>query len=120
MCFHVIWTDIRYLQNFTIYTRRNLLRAECQLAKSDIFVACQLVILNAKSNNEVLSPVNIVQPNFSMLLPSDRDSFLVTARAVDRYGTVVDSEMFAIGNIIHPINNTPRSTSTSNFDGKAS
>lgn len=101
--------DIRYLQTFTIHhTSQNMLRTECYLAKSDLFVSCQLVILNINNNKEVLSPVNIIQSNFSMLLPSSEGDFLVTARAVDRYGAAVDLEIFNISYNISII--TPKST----------
>ena len=94
-----------------------MLRAQCHLAKSDLLVDCQLtiVILDVQKNSEVtvLSPVNIMpQSNFSILLPSSNDKFLVTARAVDMHGATVDSEMF---NISHTIAmSTPAARSSSN------
>ena len=69
---------------------------------------CQLVILNVQKNSEVLSPVNIMQSDFSMLLPSSKNKFLVTARAVDIHGDTVDLEMSNISHIITPmITSTP-------------
>ena len=66
---------------------------------------CQLVIVNDKSH-QILSPVNIMQSNFSMLLPTSEDKFLVTARAVDIHGDTIDSEMlnvnFDIATMITP------------------
>ena len=98
---HVIWhTGVTFLQNFTSNISGSLLRATCHLAKSDIFVDCQLVIMNVKENSAVLSPVNIMQSNFNMLLPSRKDEFLVTAKAVDIRGGSVDTEMFNISYII--------------------
>ena len=64
---------------------------------------CQLVILNVEKNSEVLSPVNIMQSDFSMLLPSSKNEFLVTARAVDIHGDTVDLEMSNISHIITPM-----------------
>ena len=96
----ILWfTGIRFLQNFTTSARKNMLRANCHLARSDLFIVCQLVILDAK-NRHVLSPVTIMQSNFSMILPSSEDQFLVTARAVDIHGDVVDSEMFNISYVL--------------------
>lgn len=116
---NVIWhTGVTFLQNFTTSISGSLLRATCHLAKSDIFVDCQLVILNVKENSEVLSPVGIAQSNFSMLLPSSNDEFLVTARAVDIHRDVVDTEMFNISyTIAKMIPPTPDSTSPS-YSGK--
>ena len=94
---------IRFLQNFTTNISGNLLRARCRLVKSDLFVDCQLVILNAEKNSKVLSPVNIMQSNFSVLLPSSKDKFLVTARAVDIHGDTVDLEKFNISYVITPV-----------------
>ena len=92
-----LWfTGIRYLQNFTINKRGNKLKATCHLAKSDSFVDCQIVILNVKNNVEVLSPVNLMRSNFSMLLPSSSSEFLVTARAVRIARGMVYTEKFDI------------------------
>ena len=106
------------MQNFTVHTSRNRLRAECHLAKSDLLVDCQIVILNDKKKTEVLSPVYTVQSNFSILLPSSDDRFLVTARAVIRQGAgaTAETEMFDISYIIVPT--TPKSTSLSNTGSK--
>ena len=84
------------MQNFIADIEGNLLRAKCFLAKSNLFVDCQLVVTNAKKNHQILSPVNIMQSNFSMLLPASKDEFLVTARAVDVHGDTVDSEAFNV------------------------
>ena len=73
-----------------------MLKAKCNLAKSDSLVGCQIVILNVKRNTEVLSPVNIMQSNFSMLLPSDDGEFLVTARGTVYRDTVYYTERFDI------------------------
>ena len=101
----ILFAGIRYLQNFITDIEGNLLRAKCYLAKSNLFVDCQLVIVNDK-NHQILSPVNIMQSNFSMLLPTSEDKFLLTARAVDIHGDTVDSEMFNvnfdIGTMITP------------------
>ena len=106
------------MQNFTTSISGNQLRATCDLAKSDVFVDCQLVILNIKESSEVLSPVNIAQSNFSILLPSSEDEFLVTARAVDIYGDAVDTEIFNVSYIIaKTITPTPDSTNPS-YSGK--
>lgn len=88
-----------------------MLRAKCHLAKSDLFVDCQLTIvkLNVKEkNNRVLSPVNIMQSSFSMLLPISKYRFLVTAQAVNRNGAPVDSEMFNISYVIPATMNPPK------------
>lgn len=67
-----------------------------------------------RKNSEVLSPVNIMQSNFSMLLPSSDDQFLVTARAVkmDGTGAAVGIEMFNISHKTAKI--TSKSTNPSN------
>ena len=75
---------------------------------------CQLVIVNMKENSEVLSPVNIAQSNFNLLLPSRKVKLLVTAKAVDIHGDAADKEMF---NISYMITATPDSTKPS-YSGK--
>ena len=106
------------MQNFITDIEGNLLRAKCYLAKSNLFVDCQLVIVNDKSY-QILSPVNIMQSNFSMLLPTSKDKFLLTARAVDIHGDTIDSDMFNVNfDIATMITPSAKPTISSTTGGK--